>query len=165
MVTNTMFPKIVLPAITAGTCLLDNLMLFISLLIIFALLGHVPNANIIWLPLLILSTAALSVGVGLILGIFNVFIRDIAQVVPIILQIMFWFTPIVYPLSIIPESYRHYLYFNPMYPLVKAYQNVLVFGTAPDTTLILIVTLFSAGLLLLGFFLFMRANEEMADAL
>lgn len=159
------FPKIVLPAIGVGTALLDNLMLFASIFLIFAVLGHLPSGNIIWLPFLIVCTIALSVGIGLILGIFNVFIRDIAQVVPILLQVLFWFTPIVYPLSIIPVSYRHYLYYNPMYPLVKAYQDVLVFGSPPDTHHILSVTIISAGLLLLGFFLFMRANEEMADVL
>jgi len=165
LIKKAMFPKVVLPAIAVGTALLDNIMLFLSILLIFAVLGHVPNVNIIWLPFLTACTIALSVGIGLILGIFNVFIRDIAQVVPIMLQMLFWFTPIVYPLSIIPESYRHYLSFNPVYPLVKAYQDVLVFGMAPDMTHILTVTIMSVGLLLLGFFLFMRANEEMADVL
>ncbi|MEP4485951.1 MAG: ABC transporter permease [Halioglobus sp.] len=165
LIKKAMFPKIVLPAIAVGTALLDNIMLFFSILVIFALLGHTPTANVIWLPFLILCTIALSVGIGLILGIFNVFVRDIAQVVPIFLQVGFWFTPIVYPLSIIPESYRQYLYFNPMYPLVKGYQDVLVFGVAPVTAHILAVMLVSTCLLLLGFFLFTRANEEMADVL
>ena len=165
LIKKAMFPKIVLPAIAVGTCLLDNLLLFVSILIIFALLGHVPTAQIIWLPVLIVATIALSTGLGLILGILNVFIRDIAQVVPIVLQILFWLTPIVYPISIIPESYRHYLYYNPMYPLVRAYQDVLVFGTAPEMLHIGISVLLSGVLLLLGFFLFMRANEEMADVL
>ena len=165
LIKKAQFPKIVLPAIAIGVALLDNILLFLAILVIFAVLGHVPSVTIVWLPFLMACTIALSVGIGLILGIFNVFIRDIAQVVPIILQVLFWFTPIVYPLSIIPQSYRHYLYFNPMYPLVKGYQDVLVFGTAPDITNILVITIVSVGLLLLSFFLFMRANEEMADVL
>lgn len=165
LIKKAMFPKVVLPAIAVGTCLLDNLLLFISILIIFALLGHMPTVQIIWLPVLIFSTVALGTGLGLILGIFNVFIRDIAQVVPIVMQVLFWFTPIVYPISIIPESYRHYLYFNPMYPLVKAYQDVLVFGSAPEMSQIVTIVLVSVALLIVGFFLFMRASEEMADVL
>ena len=165
LIKKAMFPKIVLPAITVGSCLLDNVMLFIAILVIFALVGHVPGFSIIWLPLLTLATVALAVGVGLILGIFNVFIRDVGQVVPIVLQILFWFTPIVYPLSIIPESYRHYLYLNPIYPLVSAYQDVLVYGVAPNLTHVLAITAFSTGLMLLGFILFTRASEEMADVL
>lgn len=165
LIKKAMFPKIVLPVIAVGTCVVDNLLLFAAILIVFAFLGHAPTTSIIWLPFLMVCTVAFSIGVGIILGIFNVFIRDIAQVVPIVLQIGFWFTPIVYPLSIIPETYRHYLFFNPMYPLVKGYQDVLVFGTTPDPIHILIVTCISAGLLIMGFFLFMRASEEMADVL
>jgi lipopolysaccharide transport system permease protein len=160
-----MFPKVVLPAIVAGTALLDNFMLFLSILLIFALLGHVPGVQIIWLPLLILATLTLGIGLGLILGILNVFIRDVAQVVPIVLQIAFWFTPIVYPISIIPESYRGLLHFNPMFPIVRSYQNVLVYGTAPPIDQLLWVMLFGVILMVFGFFLFLRANEEMADVL
>lgn len=160
-----LFPKVILPATVVGTTLLDNIMLFIAILGIFVVLGHVPSVYILWLPFLTLSTVALGVGIGLILGVLNVFIRDIAQIVPIFLQIAFWFTPIVYPLSIIPESYRHLLAFNPMYPIVKGYQDVLVYGTPPQLTQIALIIVVSALLLTLGFFLFQRASEEMADAL
>ncbi len=165
LIKKAMFPKIVLPAILVGTCLLDNILLFIAILIVFALLGHMPGFEALWLPLLVLATIALGVGVGLTLGILNVFLRDIAQLVPIILQILFWFTPIVYPVSIIPEKYQHYLYLNPVYPLIKAYQDILVFERSPDTLQILLVFCASSALLVLALFLFFRANEEMADVL
>ena len=160
-----MFPKVVLPTIVAGTSLLDNFMLFLSILVIFALLGHMPTIQMLWLPVLTLATLALGISFGLILGVLNVFIRDISHVVPIFLQIGFWLTPIVYPLSIIPESYRHLLYFNPMYPIVKGYQDILVYGTAPELTQISIILGISVILLGFGFFLFRRASEEMADVL
>ena len=165
LIKKAMFPKIVLPAILVGTCILDNLLLFLAILVVFALLGHTPSTEILWLPILILVTTALGLGTGLILGILNIFVRDIAQVVPIILQILFWFTPIVYPLSIIPQHYQHYLYLNPIFPLVRAYQDILVFGTSPDVLQILITFVVSAMLLLLALFLFLRASEEMADML
>jgi lipopolysaccharide transport system permease protein len=165
LIKKAMFPKIVLPAIAVGSCLLDNIMLFIAILLIFAVAGYFPGISVIWLPLLTFSTVALAVGIGLILGVLNVFIRDIAQVVPIVLQIMFWFTPIVYPISIIPEAYRQYMLLNPMYLLVTAYHDVLVFGGAPNYGHIIGVTVFSCVLLLVGFMLFVKANEEMADVL
>jgi lipopolysaccharide transport system permease protein len=160
-----MFPKIVLPAIVVGTTLLDNIMLFIATLGVFALLGHMPTVQILWLPVLTVATIALGVSFGLILGVLNVFIRDIGQVVPIVLQIAFWFTPIVYPLTIIPESYRHLLSFNPMYPIVKGYQDVLFYGVAPQFTQVGVIIIASLFLLGLGFFLFQRASEEMVDTL
>jgi lipopolysaccharide transport system permease protein len=165
LIKKAMFPKIVLPAIVVGSCLLDNILLLLAILIVFAIVGHMPGVNIIWLPLLILSTAALSIGIGLILGILNVFVRDIAQVVPIILQILFWFTPIVYPLSIIPEKYQGYLYLNPVFPLVRAYQETLAYSRGPSLIDILVILTVSAFLLLAALFLFFRANDEIADVL
>lgn len=165
LIKKAMFPKVVLPAIVVGTCLLDNILLLVAILFIFALLGHMPGVQILWLPLLIGSTIALGVGIGLTLGILNIFVRDIAQVVGIVLQLLFWFTPIVYPLSIIPEQYVQYLYLNPVFPLVQAYHDVLVFGVGPDFFDIMVILSVSVALLSLALFLFLRANEEMADVL
>lgn len=165
LIKKAMFPKIVLPAIMVGTCWLDNILLFVAILFVVAMLGHMPGREVIWLPMLMLATTALGLGFGLILGTLNVFVRDIAQVVPIILQVLFWFTPIVYPLAIIPEQYQPLLALNPIFPLVRAYQNTLVFSVPPDIFSIFIVFLMGGVLMLLGLFLFFRANEEMADLL
>ena len=160
-----LFPKVVLPATVVGTTLLDNLMLLIAIMGIFALLGHTPSWQMLWLPFLILSTVSLGIGFGLILAVLYVFIRDIAQITPIVLQIAFWFTPIVYPIKIIPESYRHLLTYNPMYPIVKSYQDILVYGAPPQLTQVVLILGVSMVLLAFSFFLFQRASEEMADAL
>jgi len=159
------FPRITLPAIVIGSCLLNNLLLFIAMLGIFALLGHQFSATMLWLVPLTLIVVLLALGVGLILGVMNVFLRDIGQVVPIILQMLFWFTPIVYPISIIPESYHHWLNLNPMYPLTNAYQQILVYGNPPQWDGISIIA--AVGLLLVGvsLFMFRRASAEMVDAL
>lgn len=165
LIKKAMFPKIILPAIIVGGCLLENLFLFIAILIIFALLGHIPGWEIVWLPFLVLATTALALGVGLILGILNVFIRDIAQIVPIIIHILFWFTPIVYPLEVIPEKFQKFLYLNPVYPLVHSYQNVLVFELSPAVFQIMAILGFSGILLASSLVLFFKANEEMVDML
>jgi lipopolysaccharide transport system permease protein len=160
-----MFPRVTLPAIVVGSSLLNNAMLFVAIIAVFALLGHMPSMHILWLPLITLFVVAFSMGLGLILGVLNVFIRDIGQVVPIILQVAFWFTPIVYPISIIPEGYRDLLAYNPMYPIVKAYQDILVYNVTPDIIAIGWIAFFSLLLLVFGFLLFRRASPEMVDVL
>jgi len=165
LIKKVMFPKVVLPATAVGAAVFDNLMLFLAILLIFAILGHAPTAQIVWLPVLTLAVIALGVGIGLILGIMNVFVRDIGQAVPIVLQISFWFTPIVYPIAIIPERYQGLLSLNPMYPIVRGYQDILVYGRAPHFSDVLVIVLISAALMVVGFILFLRANEEMADVL
>jgi lipopolysaccharide transport system permease protein len=159
------FPKICLPIIVTGSALVNNALFLLSIIGIFAFLGHFPGVEALWLPVLFLITIALGLGVGLVLGVLNVFVRDVGQIVPIMLQFAFWFTPIVYMSTIIPEKYRGLLMFNPMYHIVAGYQNVLVFGHPPELAGLLAVGMF--GLLLLGFamFLFRRASAEMVDVL
>ena len=159
------FPRITLPTIVLGSCLLNNILLFMAMLGIFALLGHQFSITMLWLIPLTLIVVALALGVGLILGIMNVFVRDIGQGTPIVLQVWFWFTPIVYPENIIPESYRHLLSLNPMYPITSAYHQVLVYNKAPQLDSLIVISVISCALMLLSIFLFRRASGEMVDAL
>ena len=159
------FPRVTLPIIAVGSCLINNLFLFISMLGIFALLGHQFNVAMLWLIPLTLIVIILSLGVGLILGVMNVFLRDIGQVTPIILQMLFWFTPIVYPVTIIPEAYRHWLDLNPMYPIIDAYQQILVYGNSPQWGGVLIILAVGVILSIVGLFIFRRSSAEMVDAL
>ena len=159
------FPKVTLPAIAVGSCLANNLFLFISMLGIFSLLEHQFNMAMLWLIPLTLVVVVFSLGIGLILGVMNVFLRDIGQVTPIILQMLFWFTPIVYPATIIPEAYRHWLNLNPMYPIIDAYQQILVYGNSPQWGGVLIILAAGIILSIVGLFMFRRSSAEMVDAL
>lgn len=159
------FPRICLPMIVTGSALINNLLLLVCILFIFLLLGHQLTVHLLWLPLLISITVALGLGIGLTLGVLNVFIRDIGQAVPILLQFGFWFTPIVYLANIIPEKYRGLLALNPMYHLVGGFQDTLVFHKNPSWTGVSIAAIVSALLLSLALFMFRKASAEMADEL
>ncbi|MDY6929817.1 MAG: ABC transporter permease [Pseudomonadota bacterium] len=158
-------PKIALPIITVGAVLVNNLLLFLAILVIFAFLGHGPSLHLLWLPLITAVAALLALGIGLIVAVLNVFMRDVAQLVPIVLQFLFWFTPIVYPLNVIPEDLRGLLSFNPLLPVVTAYHNVLAFQQAPDLSSMVVMA--SVGLVLtcLGVWMVRRTSAEMVDVL
>lgn len=159
------FPRITLPTIVIGSSLLNNFLLMVALIVIFALLGHMPQTQMLWLLPLTLGIVLLASGLGLILGVLNVFVRDIGQVTPIVLQVWFWFTPIVYPVSIISEQLQNFMKYNPMFLIVSAYQDVLVYAKAPDIPLLVSVYIVAMALLLLSLFMFRRASAEMVDAL
>ncbi|MGQ9426886.1 ABC transporter permease [Gilvimarinus sp. F26214L] len=158
-------PKIALPLIATGTALINNLLLFGAIIGIFALLGHPPSWQMLWIPLITVVLVVFSLGIGLIVGVINVFIRDLGQLIPILLQFLFWFTPIVYPASIIPEHMRHYLLLNPMYPVVNAYHDVLAFRQAPDVGHLLMIGASGLVLLAVGLIIVRRASAEMVDVL
>ena len=104
-------------------------------------------------------------GIGLILGVINVFIRDISQVVPIVLQVLFWFTPIVYPATIIPPQYLNFLKMNPLFPIIEGYHDILLYGKAPDMLHFIPLIVVGFVILSLGLFMFRKASPEMVDVL
>lgn len=159
------FPKIALPLIVTGSALVNNVLLFVAILAIFGVLGHPPGTALIWLPVLMSVTIALALGLGLALGVLNVFMRDIGQVVPVVMQFLFWFTPIVYMVNIIPEQYRGWLALNPLIPIVTGYQNVLLHNRAPDWTGLGMIALIALALLAFALLLFRKASPEMMDQL
>lgn len=159
------FPRISLPLIATGSSLLNNLLLFIAIIVVFGLLGHLPGLQIAWVPFLMLVTLGLGLGIGLILGILNIFIRDIGQVVPVLLQLGFWFTPIVYSPNIVPEAFRPFLKMNPMTTLVQSFQNAMLLNKAPDFVGLTWLVLGTFILLSGAFIIFRRASAEMVDVL
>ena len=159
------FPKIALPLVVIGSALVNNLLLLLAILVIFGVLGHAPGLALLWLPLLMVVAITLGVGLGLMCGVLNVFLRDIGQVVPVIMQFLYWFTPVVYMVNIIPEQYRAWLVLNPLIPLITGYQDVLLYDRMPDFTGL--GTTFLIGLVLSVFslVLFRKASPEMVDQL
>ena len=158
-------PKVTLPLIALGAGLVNNLLLLAAILVIFALLGHGPSVVLLWLPVLLLVLLLFTLGLGLVVAVLNVFMRDTAQVVGIVMQCMFWFTPIIYPVSIIPEHLRYWLMFNPLYHVVAAYQSVLAYQQPPALLPLAVVAGCALLLCLLGFWMVRRANAEMVDVL
>lgn len=159
------FPKLALPLITIGSALVNFILLLLMMFVVFAFLGHMPLHALYWLPFLVLITIGISVGVGLMLGTINVFIRDVGQFMTIIMQFWFWLTPIVYMPSIIPEKYHGLLMANPMTGIIMGYQNILVYDKAPDAELLIYPSILAVIAMVLALIIFRKASEEMADVL
>lgn len=160
------FPRITLPTIVIGSCIVNNMILFIAIIVIATLLGHDLGWPVLWVIPMMFVVSIFALGFGIILGLMNVFVRDIGQLIPIVLQITFWFTPIVYPANILSEELQSLLIYNPMYYVVSAYQGVFIYNQTHvfGTGLILML---SVGMLLavVSLFLFRRASPELVDVL
>lgn len=159
------FPRICLPFIAGGTMLVNNVLLLVAIFAVFAVMGHMPTAEVLWLPALMLLTLSFSMALGLLLGVLNVFMRDIGQVVPVVLQALFWLTPIVYHISILPERVQEIFRLNPLLPLVTSYQNVLLFDKPPVWAELTWLMIAAVVLALVSLVIFRRASPEMVDAL
>ncbi|MEO6966876.1 MAG: ABC transporter permease [Rhodanobacteraceae bacterium] len=159
------FPRMCLPLVVSGSALVNNLFLLCATLGIYLLIGNEPTVMWLWLPVLIVLTLAFALGFGLVLGVLNVFIRDVAQVMIVVLQLWFWLTPVVYMASVLPGPAHALMHLNPMYQMVTAFQQILLWNHMPDIKGLIAVAVLSAGLLGIALVLFRKSSPDMVDVL
>jgi lipopolysaccharide transport system permease protein len=159
------FPRISLPVIVVLNAGLNFAIIFGLFTIFLIASGNFPGW-VYWAVFPILAVQILfAVGLGMILGVLNVFFRDVGQFFNIALQFWFWLTPIIYPADILPERVRALLVLNPMAPLMQAYQGILVLGQWPHWASLLPITLTSLVFCTLGLHLFRKHAGEIVDEL
>lgn len=159
------FPRLCLPIIVWGSALINHLLLLAAIAFIFMFLGHFPTIAWIYIIPGIFLISMLAFGLGVFLGVLNVFVRDVSQVMIVIMQLWFWITPIVYATSILPDNFKPLIAMNPMTPLVGIYQNALLLNQAPPFAPLVPVAILGVVMVLISFFLFRRAGPELVDAL
>lgn len=159
------FPRLCLPLVVVLNALVNFAVVAAVFAVFLLLAGHAPGwAALGLLPVLVLLVL-LAIGLGVALGVLNVFFRDVGQAVGIGMQFLFWLTPIVYPASILPPQLASALQLNPLVPLLGACQRVLVEGLWPQWHTLLTPALLAALLCVLGLWLFRRHAADMVDEL
>jgi lipopolysaccharide transport system permease protein len=159
------FPRLCLPVTVVASAVLNFAIIFGIFTVFLLVVGYFPGwAYLALIPVLLLQIA-FAVGIGMVLGVLNVFFRDVGQLFTVVLQFWFWLTPIVYPITILPENLQAAMAYNPMARLIAAYQTILVTGAWPDFLSLWPVALLAALLCLWGLRLFRRHAGEMVDEL
>lgn len=159
------FPRICLPVIVVAAALLNFSIVFGLFSVFLLISGNFPGLSYLALLPVLAILVAFAIGLGISLGVLNVFFRDVGQLFGIVIQFWFWLTPIVYPISILPESVRSLMSFNPMASLMVACQDILVSGHWPAWQSLLPITILAAALCALGMHLFRKHVGEMVDEL
>ena len=159
------FPRLCLPVIIIGTALLNFVIIFILFTGFLVVSGNFPGWSFIALVPLLGILVIFAIGLGITLGVLNVFFRDVGQFFGIFLTFWFWLTPIVYPANTLPEHLRGILAFNPMAPLMAGFQTVLVKQVWPEWTLLWLPSCLALLLCVLGMKLFHAHAGEMVDEL
>jgi ABC-type polysaccharide/polyol phosphate export permease len=168
------FPRELLVAATVASWTVS---LLVELGVLAAAMLIAGNAVLPWLPGVLLLVALQTVfvlGIGLLLGVLNVFFRDVQHFVGIVLQIWFYATPVVYPLTVVPRTadiFGHevpvrFLYgLNPMVRFVEAYRSLLYHVRAPSLGDIGYLALVSGAMLAVGLIVFNRLEPALAEEL
>lgn len=159
------FPRLCLPISVVATALLNFCIIF-SLFTGFLLLsGNFPGLAYVALAPILLLVMMFAAGLGILLGVLNVFFRDVGQFFSIFITFWFWLTPIVYPSSILPEGLQVVIAFNPMVNIMAAIQGVLVLGEWPLWRSLTYPLVLSIVLCILGLSIYRKRVGEMVDEL
>ncbi|MES9985782.1 MAG: ABC transporter permease [Candidatus Thiodiazotropha sp. 6PLUC6] len=160
----TQMPPIVFPAVASlGTLIQEVIGLLILVFAAWAM-GYPPGITLILLPLLIGIRLLLTFALAPLVAILSVFIKDVGQILPMIMMALFFTTPIIYPLEMIPLRFRPIIESNPLTWLVQAYRSIILEQQWPVDNLV-IVALASLVILVLSGALFYRLQHRAKDFL
>jgi len=159
------FPRMCLPLIVLSSAMINHTMVLIATFLLILATGHSLGLALFSILIGIALLVSLAFGLGLILGVFNTFSRDVGHVTGVLLQLWFWITPIVYSPQMLPEHLRWILATNPLTPLVGIYQDAFLLNKLPDPQALVIPGLLALFLLASAFVLFRRASRDLWDAL
>lgn len=159
------FPRLCLPVTVVANSGLNFCIIFSLFTAFLVFSGNFPGVPFLAVFPLLGLLVLFSIGLGITLGVLNVFFRDVGQFFGIFLTFWFWLTPIVYPISILPERLQPYMNLNPMTRLINAFQIVLVNGQWPNWYSLWPVVVLALLLCVFGFGLYRRHAGEMVDEL
>ncbi len=165
LITKSMFPPQILPAVAILTNLVHYLLSLI-LLFIFIFIYKIPlTEKIFALPLIILLQLGLMYGLALFFASLNVFYRDIQHLLGNVFNLLFFLCPIIYPVTTVPEQYRFTIDFNPIALLIESYHAILIDGKWPPLWNISVVFLFGVLIYILGKNTYLKNRETFAECL
>ena len=166
IITKVYVPKIIVPAASIIVSLVDFLfagLVFGGILIYYGFMPHFQG--LLLLPLLLPIIIFSSLGLGLFFAALNVKYRDVRYALPFFIQLLIFVTPVIYPISIIPQNYQWLLSLNPMTGVIEAFKAGFL-GTASINWLILgISAVFSIIFLLFGLLYFLKTEKTFADVI
>jgi len=163
LITKIYFPRLAIPLSSVFAALVDFAVSFVVLLLVMAYYQYWPGWTILWLIPIVLLALLTALAVGLWLSALNVQYRDIQHMVPFLIQVWMYASPIVYPIETIPDGIWRWLYgLNPMVGVIQGFRWALLGGNPPDITMLISIIVVLV-LLISGLYYFRRMEKTFAD--
>lgn len=159
------FPLEILPVATLGSALFNMITSFMIWLLFHFFIDGLPAATILLLPVVVVPLCALTLGACWFISAVSVYIRDMVQVIPILLTALLFLSAIFYPISSLPEEYRSAFLLNPLTVAIQEARNVMIWREYPDFSALGIFALFSVLFCWLGFATFQKLRRGFPDVI
>ncbi len=166
LVTKVYFPRILLPASSVLASILDFSVGFLVLLAVLIARGEFPPlSSLLLVPALLLALQVLALGAGLFMAALTVRYRDVQYVLPFMIQLLLYASPVAYGLSVVPQHLRRFYLLNPVAPLLDALRSALLGHGAIKWSAVGTAALASVLILVGGTFFFLRQDRQYADVI
>lgn len=162
LIQKTIFPTEVLPAKAVVSAFATH-GVAIGALAIYAVIIKHHFAILLYLPFIIILQIFFTLGLGFMLSCLTIFLRDTLHVLQLLVGFWIYLTPILYPVSMLPEWARLAMYGNPVYPLISIYQSLFLNGDIGNFLMFLLVLMWTIFFYFLGAFFFSKLKYEFAD--
>jgi lipopolysaccharide transport system permease protein len=162
IITKVYFPRLAMPIAAVLSGIVDFVLAFVVLLGMMLYYGLLPSPKVVLLPFFLVLALITSLGASLWLSALYVQYRDIRQVVPFLVQLWLFSTPVAYPSSLLSEPWRTVYGLNPMVGVVEGFRWVLL-GTPAPGPMLLVSCLVALAVLVAGAFYFRRMEKTFAD--
>lgn len=163
LISKVYFPRLIIPLSPVLAGLLDFTIAFFVLIGMMFYFHIHPTIMIMFVPFLVILMMLTASGVGLFLSALNAKYRDIRYTIPFLIQLWMFASPIVYPASMIPEKYRLIYALNPMVGVIEGFRSALLGTVSFPVRMVLVSTIVSAGLFMIGTFYFKQMERHFAD--
>ncbi len=164
-VKKVVFPLEILPLVALGSAMFHAIISLGVWLSAYFLLFGLPHVTVLLLPLVFMPLALLIMGLSWMLASLGVYLRDVSQFVGILTTVLMFLSPIFYPASALPETYRSFLWLNPLAPAIEQTRNVLFWGKIPGLAMLGVYFLVALFIAWVGFAWFQKTRKGFADVL
>jgi lipopolysaccharide transport system permease protein len=162
LITKVYFPRVIIPGAAVAAGLVDLAVAFVILFLMMIYYGVAITWAIAMLPVLVVLTASLALGVGMWASALNVKYRDIRYALPFMMQLWMFASPVIYPTSLVPGKWRWLMLLNPLTGIIDGYRAAL-FGRAFDRAALAVAAVVTLILLLYSVYSFRRMEKSFAD--
>jgi len=159
------FPLEILPWVSLGAALFHMFISLVVWAIAYFLIEGMPHATMLFVPFFLLPLLFMILGFSWILASLGVFLRDVGQIVGILVTVSMFLSPIFYPLSAVPEEYRPFIELNPLTPAIEWLRELLYWGRVPEPGPFLVELFVGFGVFWFGFYWFQKTRKGFADVL